>query len=174
MEIWKTVKNYEGYLEVSNYGKVRTVDRKVPHGYSGVANIKGRMCSLRLKLNGYLQVSLRLGDRNRKWFLVHRMVAEAFLPNPNNLPQVNHKDGNKKNNADNNLEWCTSSENQNHAVKLGLCSNEESHYKAKLTVEQVKLIRASSDSSRIEGLKYNVDRSTIKAIRNFKTWKYVE
>jgi hypothetical protein len=171
-EIWVPVNEYEDILQVSNFGNVRTLTRDIPVN-GGVRVEKGRDCSKRLKKNGYLQIAVRLGDRKRKWFLVHRLVAKAFIPNPLNLPQVNHKDGNKQNNELSNLEWCTSSDNQYHALKAGLCSNEESHYKAKLTVEQVKSIRSSKDSSRIEAAKYGVDRGTIKAIRNFKTWKYV-
>ncbi len=173
MEQWKKVDGYEGYLEVSNFGNVRTVAREVPLN-GGIRKYESVVCSLTLKRNGYYQASVRLGGKDkRKWFLVHRLVAKAFLANDLNLPQVNHKDGNKVNNHADNLEWCDSSHNQNHAVKMGLCSNEEAHYKAKLTVEQVKEIRASNDFHRVIAERYGVGKSTITNIKLFKTWKYV-
>lgn len=173
MEQWRQVGGYEEFLEVSNLGNVRTVARQIPLN-GGLRYFKSIQCKLCLKRNGYFQVAVRLGGKDkRKWFLVHRIVALAFIPNPENLPQINHKDGNKTNNTVSNLEWCNSSHNQNHAVKMGLCSNEESHYKAKLTASEVREIRASNDSSKVAGEKYGVDKSTVKAIRRFKTWKYV-
>lgn len=173
-EIWKPVEGYEAFIEVSNLGRVRTVTRAIPLN-GGVRIYPSQICTQRLKKNGYFQISVRLGPGNgRKWFLVHRLVAKAFIENPFGLPQVNHKDGNKQNNVDDNLEWCDESYNQNHAVKMGLCKNEERHYKVKLTREQVLAIRESTDPSGIEALKHGVSRSTVKCIRRRKTWKYVE
>lgn len=71
---------------------------------------------------GYCKVTLQK-DKYKKMYSVHRLVAEAFIPNPNNLPQVNHKDGNKQNNRMENLEWCTAKHNMNEAVKIGLFDN---------------------------------------------------
>ena len=104
-EIWKDIKDYEGLYQVSNLGNVRNKrTEKVLIG-----GIK----------RGYREVII-LKDTKRKYKLVHRLVAEAFIPNAENHPQVNHIDGNKLNNKVNNLEWCTRSENMKHAYKIGL------------------------------------------------------
>lgn len=71
---------------------------------------------------GYLKIGLFIEEGRRKWFTIHRLVAQAYVPNPNNLPQVNHKDGNKLNNHYSNLEWCTAKENIHHAWSTGKCS----------------------------------------------------
>ena len=91
---------------------------------------------------GYLKVELRLANQRRK-IGIHRLVAEAFLPNPGNLPEVNHKDGDKTNNHVTNLEWCTHSENMKHAYLTGLekAVSGASHYRSKLTQEQADYIR---------------------------------
>lgn len=114
MEIWKDIKGYEGYYQVSNFGNVRSLDR-----FDGVHDRKGTKIKPNLKQNGYLQVGLRKHNK-RKWFGIHRLVATHFLRNPNNKPQVNHIDCNKQNNNVSNLEWVTGKENQEHAVKHGL------------------------------------------------------
>ncbi len=86
---------------------------------------------------------IRLGKEKGSYFKIHRLVASSFIPNPNNLPQVNHKDGNKMNNSINNLEWCTQSYNIRHADAIGLrqMPKGEAASNAKLTNSQVKWIR---------------------------------
>lgn len=113
-EIWKPIKGYEGLYEVSNLGEVRGVYKKIPYR-DGFRNRQGK----KLKQNnmkGYAQVKLQ-NKNQRKLYLVHRLVAEAFIPNPDNLPEVNHIDGNKQNNRVDNLEWCTRKENMIHSVE---------------------------------------------------------
>lgn len=117
MEIWKDINDYEGYYQISNQGSVRSVDR-----FDGVHDRKGTVIKQNLKQNGYLQVGLRKHN-GRKWFGVHRLVAIHFIENPGNKPQVNHIDGNKRNNTVENLEWVSEKENQNHASVTGLRSN---------------------------------------------------
>ncbi len=75
------------------------------------------------KHKGYLRVTLTIGSNRPKHYKVHRLVAECYIPNPNNLPDVNHKDGNKSNCNDWNLEWCTKSQNMKHAYKNGLITD---------------------------------------------------
>ena len=111
VEIWKDIENYEGLYQVSNFGRVRSLDRVVRRN-KGFGLCKGRVLKPRLPA-GYCQVSL-CKQNNVSQFLVHRLVAEAFVPNPDNLPQVNHKDEVKTNNRADNLEWCTPEYNCNY------------------------------------------------------------
>ena len=97
-EVWKPIAGYGGKYEVSNLGNVRSFSRK---GYTG-----GKPLKLRVGKAGYAMVALSNG-RERRVQLVHRLVAFAFVENPNNYPQVNHRDENRQNNRADNLEWCT-------------------------------------------------------------------
>ena len=103
---------------------------------------------------------------------VHRLVAQKYIPNPDNKEQVNHKDGNKENNNINNLEWVTNIENRKHAVenKLHLCG--ENCPWSKLTQENVNQIRSNKILSIEElAINFNVSKSTIDDILNYRTWK---
>lgn len=105
-EIWKKVKDHNGYY-ISNFGKLKSYVR-----YSEGRIIKPWKAKSHKKLNDYY-LRYSLGRENK--ILAHRLVAIAFLPNPNNLPCINHKDGNKINNCISNLEWVSYSENNKHA-----------------------------------------------------------
>lgn len=111
-EIWKDIDGYEGLYQVSNLGRIKSLPKQ-----DGFHFLKEKIKTLFLKRNGYLMVSLSIkgiGKQN----LVHRIVAKAFIPNPENLPQVNHKDENKLNNRVDNLEWCTAKYNMNYGTCL--------------------------------------------------------
>lgn len=108
-EIWKDIKGFEGLYKISNKGRI----------YSLITN-KIRKSYITKK--GYLRTSLCLNGKNKK-FLVHQLVAQAFIPNPENKPQVNHIDCNKQNNCVNNLQWVTNRENFIHAEKNNLRIN---------------------------------------------------
>lgn len=114
MEIWKDIKGFEGYYQISNMGNVRSLDR-----FDGIRNLRGQSIRPNSKRNGYLQVGLRR-DSKRKWTTIHRLVATHFIDNPENRPQVNHIDGNKLNNTVDNLEWATPAQNLYHARKNNL------------------------------------------------------
>lgn len=109
MEVWKAVKGYEEYLAVSSQGRVKSFMR----------NPDGNILKAQTDNKGYLRLSCTINGKKVR-FKVHRLVAEHFVDNPDNKPQVNHKDGNKRNNAVPNLEWVTMSENAVHAIKSGL------------------------------------------------------
>ena len=113
-EHWEDIENYEGIYQVSNYGRVKSLSRKISNG-TGFYISKEKILSGHINSKGYIQVELK-----GKPVLVHRLVAKVFIPNIDNKPQVNHIDGDKINNRVENLEWCTNSENQIHAYKNGL------------------------------------------------------
>jgi hypothetical protein len=107
-ETWKPIKGYEGLYEISNIGNVASLN------YCGTKNRKN--LKYKEQAMGYCTVGLSK-DGKAKTFLVHRLVAEHFVPNPNGFPIVNHKDENKSNNRADNLEWCTYEHNNNHGTK---------------------------------------------------------
>lgn len=110
-EIWKDIKGYEGLYQVSNLGRVKSLG----NGNSNKSKLKIMKTPLNHK--GYPMIRLCKNSVS-KGFLVHRLVAEAFIPNPNNLPQVNHIDEVKTNNRIDNLEWCTAEYNHNYGTRI--------------------------------------------------------
>jgi hypothetical protein len=119
MEIWVPVAGYEGKYMVSSYGRVLGLARKIKSKRNSLRH-KGEKMLVLCKRNGYVAITLGDGNGNKKQVLVHRLVATTFIPNPEQKPQVNHKDGDKKNNRIENLEWSTPSENGKHAYAIGL------------------------------------------------------
>ncbi|MBD5464077.1 MAG: hypothetical protein HDR24_13665 [Lachnospiraceae bacterium] len=117
-EVWKSISGYEGRYEVSNLGRVRSIPRYVDN-HTGKKLIKEKIVSQHINDRGYVIVSLNK-ETKRKTYKVHRLVAEAFIENHFNKPQVNHIDGDKTNNRVENLEWNDNSENQRHAYRTGL------------------------------------------------------
>ena len=111
-EIWKPINDYEGYYEASNKGHIRSVERLV-NCKNGKRLSPATILKPSLGQWGYEQVTLRK-EGSKKTVRVNRIIARTFIPNPNNLPQVNHIDGNKTNNNVENLEWCDASHNMKH------------------------------------------------------------
>lgn len=114
-EEWRPIKGYEGLYEVSSFGRVRSLDRYVKTGYGSYRLHKGKVLSPGKDKDGYLSVHLFCNGKVHKR-LVHRLVAQAFIPNPDNLPMINHKDEDKTNNSVDNLEWCTAKYNTNYGT----------------------------------------------------------
>ena len=141
IEIWKPIKGYEGKYEVSNYGNVRSKHKLLKGQESG----------------GYQKVYL-YKDNTRHGYKVHRLVAEAFISNPNNYRCVNHKDENKLNNFVDNLEWCTHKYNTN----FGSCINRRSqkHHKKVIQIDS-KGNKVYWDSIIEASLSLGIDRSSI-------------
>lgn len=158
--IWKAIAGYEGYYEVSNTGLVRSLDRViidkngVPHKRKGhlmrQTKTKGR------DGNGYYVVNLRKNGETSV-VCVHKIVAEAFIPNPQNLPTVNHKNGNKADNYDTNLEWASYGENNTHALKHGL-RNPRGNKVARYTTDGVYIDEFKSGifAARTLGISYGM------------------
>jgi hypothetical protein len=129
-EIWKDIIGYEGLYQVSNLGRVKSLDRITPHPAKFK---KGQIMKQGDGHHGYKLSTLCKNGRS-KTYRVNRLVASHFIPNPENKPEVNHKNGIKSDNSVNNLEWSTSKENIDHAHRTGLRNG---NHKKKLTEEQV-------------------------------------
>lgn len=151
----------DNYL-VSNFGKVYNIKRNI-------------IMKTRYDRQGYEVLVIQAKGKPIN-VSVHRLVAKAFLENPLNLPQVNHRDGNKANNIVWNLEWVTASYNNQHAFDLDLRKSGELHHKAKLTCADVKDIRhllSQGVSHRAIEKYFPVGRSTISKIANNEIWKHL-
>ena len=111
-EIWKDIKGFEDKYQVSNLGRIKSLERKNSRGNQ----IREKILKLIYDKDGYLLVNLYKNSK-KKTYKVHRLVALAHIPNPNNYPQVNHKDENPSNNHISNLEWCTNKYNCNYGTK---------------------------------------------------------
>ena len=118
MEIWKDIKGYEGLYQISNLGRVKVLPRKRKNGTNFYIQ-KERIIKPQLKDGRYYGIGLHKNGKLKN-FLIHRLVAEAFLPNTHNYKQVNHIDANKHNNRADNLEWCSQEQNLYHALVNGL------------------------------------------------------
>ena len=128
---WKDIIGYENEYQINQFGEIRTLKDSPKLKKYDV--LKPQIS----KRNGYAYQMLYKNGKG-KLLRVHRLVAMAFLPNPNNLPQVNHKDGNKQNNSVDNLEWCEQSDNMKHAYKNGLQTPSENQRKAIINTNKLK------------------------------------
>jgi len=133
-ELFKDVVGYEGSYSVSNMGVVKSLPRTIIRKDDVSTKLNGKVLNYNINRKGYLMVKISI-NANSRYMTVHRLVAIAFIPNPNNHPQVNHIDGVKTNNFVNNLEWCTNEYNMQHAIENGLMNFDS----AKLQVSQFSL-----------------------------------
>jgi len=121
--------------------------------------------------DGYLRVCLYC-DNKRNDKLLHRLIAENFIPNPENKPQVNHKNGVKTDCRVNNLEWSTEKENTQHAVRIGLMDTKgESHWNSRLTEYDIMAIKKDDRFQRVIAKEYQVSQAMISCIKNNKRWE---
>lgn len=185
-EEWRKVAQLAWWNEVSNKGRVRTIPRKRRHSDGTIRHYRGQIRKLTSRKDHYLQVRLVGKSGRTKNYLVHRLVAQAFLPNPQNKPEVNHKDNDPRNNQLENLEWTTTKENIIHAHANGFVHNAqgENHPSHKLTENLVLKMR---DWFAKQGLSFlEIRRRLIRskgitvapnAVRSAvlgKTWKHLK
>lgn len=167
-EEWKPIPNYDGLYYVSNLGHILSCHNN-RWGRDSKRNIlwgwKGRH---------YLTTILCKGGTERKTYYIHRLVAEAFIPNPNNLPEVNHKDGNKLNNSVDNLEWCTHLENMKHAENNKLATFNAAKIICVDTCEEFGSIAEASIKTGISRTAINNCCRGWSKSAGKKRWKYVE
>lgn len=137
MELWKDIQGYEGYYQVSNEGRVKSLERDV-EWRGTIRHQSERILKESTHNRGYKRVVLYNGSPNIEF--VHRLVAEAFIPNPNNYPIINHKDENPSNNRVENLEWCTPQYNNTYNDRHLKCAAKiaKSHTRLKLSEETKK------------------------------------
>lgn len=169
----KDVLGYEGLYKVTDDGKVWSL-----HG-------KGRFLRTHLIGHGYETTMLYKSDGNPKKFLIHRLVAMSYIPNPKNLREVNHKNANRLDNRIENLEWVSSKENKQHAIKLGLYKNlgiktpkGSKHPNSKLTEKDIRFIRKRykiGEYNQVElSNTFKVSQHLISLIVRGKVWCHVD
>ena len=163
-EIWKDIDGYGGKYQVSSLGAVRN-------------KLTCRVLKSVCHRTGYIHVSLcSMKELHTK--TIHRLVAIAFIPNPENKPQVNHKDGNKKNNSVDNLEWATQFENMRHASRAGLfCQVGTANNNSRLTEKEVLEIRKAFKEGKTQtslAKIYGVARAQIYKIIHGIRWESIK
>lgn len=173
-EIWKDVEGYEVFYQISNTGKLKSLDRLILRNDGRINHVIEKIMIGGKTPSGYIFHCLKICNKKEQKY-IHRLVALHFIPNPENKPQVNHKDGNKSNNHFNNLEWCTSKENMIHAYDNGLSKKGEETRSSKLTELQVLEIRNNKYKICQEylGLIYGVTKSCISRIQRREVWKHI-
>ena len=175
-EIWKDIKDYAGLYQVSNFGRVKALEKKrLCNQFGGFCISKEKIMKFGIDKNGYYLINL---SKNNKTSTkrVSRIVAETFISNPDNFPQVNHINGIKTDNNASNLEWCTDNENKKHAFRTGL----KSHIGIKnpatnLTEDNVREIRKLKGVMSYPKIakQFNTTEDAVYYIINNLTWKHV-
>lgn len=170
-EEWRAVIGYEGFYEISDHARIRSLPRMVPTKGGGLTLWRGKILKPCLNSDGYLQVGLT-NSSGRKSKTVHQLLARAFIGEPPPGMQVNHKDGVKTNNRIGNFEYTTSAGNTRHAIALGLINNYgENSTSAKLTnaeVVEIKQLRSSGVTLKRIAEKFQVATGTVHRIVNGK------
>jgi hypothetical protein len=178
-EVWKDIKGYEGLYQISNLGNVRSLGFSICSRHNKITHREGKILKPILKSTGYYAFNL-CGKNGRKMHDMHRLIATHFIPNPENKREINHINCIKTDNSLSNLEWVTRKENATHAYKNNLFGIKpyfgEENPRTKLTSEKVlqikRMIKSGERQADIARL-FKVDETTIRAIRQNKTWKRI-
>jgi len=172
-EIWKDAVGFEGFYKISNSGRVLSMQRIIKNKRGKNYTVSEKILRQPINSHGYVRYSLMIEGHLLRSSTAHRLVAIAFIPNPENKPHVNHIDGNKLNNHVSNLEWCTLQENAQHAFNNGLVKKMDIK-RRKLSECQILTIREFYNGSRGQittlSKKHKVTRATIRDIINKKTY----
>lgn len=174
-EIWKDIKGYEGYYQVSNFGRVKSLARYRIGSYGKPQKVYEKILKQTIMNNGYLTVVLS-NNKIYKQKLVHRLVAETFILNLENKKEVNHINGDKTNNHVTNLEYVSHHDNQKHASINNLMAVGEKHGRHKLIendVLEIRKLKGILSYSKISK-KYNISIAMISLIINNKNWKHIK
>ena len=177
-EEWRDVAGYEGLYQVSSEGRVKSLERKIPHWRGGERIQKERILKTHIDRDGYLKLNLHAGGKPKN-LKVHRLVCQAFHENPDNKPQVNHINEDKTDNRARNLEWCTMRENVNHGTAKERSAKARSKPVGQYTLdgELVKIWASTVEVERQTGFRHgNICKAAngkIKQVYGFR-WKYVE
>lgn len=176
-EIWKDITGLEGIYQISNLGRVKSLERKRKGPYNRIMHLKEKIIKGRAVGIGYYAVQIER-DGSKKNNKIHKLVAEHFISNPENKPCVNHINGIKTDNRVENLEWVTHSENNQHAydkgLKISLKGEKSGRSKLKNTdIVKIREMLAQGTVIRLVAEKYNVSLSAIATIKTGKTWKNV-
>ncbi len=160
----KDIPNYESLYFATIDGKIFSYPKKTRKGIREIVPHKG---------SNYNLIDL-CKDGKIKKYLIHRLIAETFIPNPDNKPQVNHIDGNKRNNRVDNLEWCTASENQKHSISIGLrtCKGEKNS-QSKINAEVALSIFKDKRQYKEISKQYNVSIPTVSDIKRGYSWTHI-
>ena len=165
---WFDIKGYEGLYQINRNGEIRSLSHYTKFK-NRTSYHKGKLLKMHDNGRGYFKVAL-CKDGKQKMFYIHRLVAGTFIDNPNNYPQVNHINGNKKDNRVENLEWVTDLENKQHGIANNLYAKGSKCHK-KFTKNNVKDIRNSNKKISELAKEYNVSVNSISNIINYKTYK---
>lgn len=171
MELWKDIQNYEGLYQISTCGRVKSFRRCTKYHCSDEYFLAPHTMK-----NGYMQVTLYSRNKAKRKFLIHRLVADAFLPNPNALPQINHKDENKQNNHVENLEWCTAEYNNAYGTAKLRSVDTKSRPVEQITIDGkvLAVYRSTRIAAELLGIKRGTLKSAIitKSQLNGHYWRY--
>lgn len=175
VEIWNSIPEYEGYYEISNLGRVRSLDRLVKNRWGSMTSLEGAIIQLAISGNGYVYVGLHIDGKQNNCF-VHRLVMTAFKGRSDLF--INHKNGIKTDNRPENLEYCTASENVKHAYDTGLNSARgPKNSRSKLTEVDVMEIIDYLDNSDLTqkeiAKKYSIGYKAVSKINLGTNWNYI-
>lgn len=151
-EIWKDIEGYEGIYKISNLGNVKSLERTLWNGHT-YYTYKERLLKKSINHNGYYTVRLSKDGKGVN-YLLHRLLAIAFIPNPDNLPIINHKDGNKLNINLDNLEWSTYKDNNEHAIETGLNKVAKKIKAIDVGTNEVMYFESAREADRVLGVGY--------------------
>lgn len=176
MEKWVDIKGYEGLYQISDMGNVKVLPRRFKNKSGRYSTVRECIKVCPINHRGYHRTQLTDKNKNKKIYSVHRIVAQHFLPNPFNHPEVNHKNGLKTDNRATEIEWCTKAYNEKHALETGLKPKGSKSHKALLDETQVlTIVKCRHDGLKSEDIAkyFKVSKHAIIAIMSGSNWGWL-